>query len=132
MTYEITLWQKVSSKKNKYLPMIIGGKASLIKDSKLRKELDALASQIPASMRNLNLEHPEIEVMMTVADGRSDRDNVLVTIMDLLVSTGVLRNDSIAASNGKITVYPAILSDHFKTVVRLTPTQPTTGKLFER
>lgn len=123
MTYEITFWMKIQAKKNQYMPALIGGRARFIKNSRLQKDLDAIACQIPATMRGLNLVHPQIDLYVTVPDGRSDRDNILTTLLDLLVTCGVIKNDSIAQLNAKIIIHPAVISDHFKTVIVLTPTK---------
>jgi Holliday junction resolvase RusA-like endonuclease len=121
--YEITLFGQVPGKKNRYSPTVNKktGKAMFIKDSKLQKELDDLLVQIPGELRNLRLESPDIEVELTVPNGRADRDNIFTSLLDVLVQARVLRNDSTAASNGRYTIYPATISDYYKTVIRITP-----------
>lgn len=126
----ITLWGQVRSKKNAYLPMVINGKMRMIKNSKLRESLNALDCQIPAEYRGLMLVSPDFRLEMTVADGRSDQDGAYTTILDLLKEAKVIRNDSIASFNGRKILAPCVISDHWKTVITLTPTRPTTASLF--
>ena len=104
---EITFWGKVSTKKNNYRPRK-GGKG-FFKDTTLQGELDALLLQIPPEFRNLKLVHPDIEfrIYLDGTDKRhlagrqsSDKDGHWTTIQDILVSAGVLRDDSIRYCNG--------------------------------
>jgi hypothetical protein len=92
----------------------------MYKDEGLQTELDRLAVQIPAECRDLNLLHPDLDVTFWVLDRRSDRDNMLTTLLDLLKDYGVIRNDSIAQCNGTVILRPAIICDHYKTVIILT------------
>lgn len=70
------------------------------------------------------LEHPDLAVTFYVMDRRSDRDNKLTTILDVLQEAGVLQNDSIRRCNGTITLHPAIIGEVEKTVVEIWPRQP--------
>ena len=117
----LSLWGSVPSKKNSYRPRK-GGKG-FYKDDKLQAELDYLTLQIPAEMRGLKLQHPDMTFRFTVAKGatRRDRDNMCQTLIDVLVSAGVLWDDSISQCNGRIIIEPAVVGDQFHTIVELVP-----------
>lgn len=117
MTWEFTLYGKVPSKKNRYMPR--KDRPGMIKDSALRTELDRLGMQIPGELRDLKLTHPDIAIQMVVCDGRSDRDSALTTILDLLVQYGVIANDSIAKCNGLLRVPPAVKGEDWQTKVTI-------------
>jgi hypothetical protein len=118
---EITFHGQVISKKNLYMPTIAGGTVIFIKNSALQAKLDTLACQIPGDYRDIKLENPDIRVEMTVAHIRGDQDGAYTTLLDLLVDAGVLYNDNIARCNGRKILEPCVISDHWKTVVTLTP-----------
>jgi hypothetical protein len=124
MTYELILHGQLVSKKNLYMPRIVGKgsaqKVIFIKNSELQSKLDSLACQIPADMRNLKLESPDIHVEMTVAHQQGDQDGAYTTLLDILVEYGVLYNDNIKRCNGRKILEPCTISDHWKTVVTLT------------
>jgi len=120
MTYTIELWGEVNSKKNNLMPVRRGKGLGLAYNQKSRKSVDDLMVQVPGSVRNLNLEHPDLDFYFTVPNGRSDRDGMVVTVLDLLVKSSTLRNDAIASLNGRLTIHPAVISDHWKTVIVLT------------
>jgi len=114
---EIELIGRIPSKKNKYSTRI--GRKGIFKDCKLRAELDSLLIQIPAYLRGLNLEHPDIEVSVYVSNLKQDRDNMLTTILDILVESGVLADDSVAHCNGRITLLPAVKSEAPGALIRI-------------
>lgn len=128
MVYEITLFGQLISKKNMYMPRTVGKgknmKVIFIKNSQLQSKLDALACQIPADMRDLKLQNPDIRLEMTVAHQSGDQDGAYTTLLDILVSAGVLYNDNIKRNNGRKILEPCVLSDHWKTVITLTTTTP--------
>jgi Holliday junction resolvase RusA-like endonuclease len=85
-------------------------------------DIDRLALQVPAELRDLRLRHADFEFWFQVPDGRRDRDNSVTTLFDIFVQMGVIWNDSIARSNGKITIHPATLGDVAKTIIKITDT----------
>jgi Holliday junction resolvase RusA-like endonuclease len=117
LRYEIQLSGKPCSKKNRYTPRSDG--KGFFKNTKLKADLDWLAIQIPGQYRDLKLVDPDITVQMYVMNYRMDRDNILVSMMDLLVQAGVLRNDNMADCNGTITIPPAIRSGSWQTIITL-------------
>ena len=115
----IELFGSVPSKKNSYRPRK-GGKG-FFKDAALRADLNYLTLQIPAEMRGLNLRHPDMTFKFTVPRGatRRDRDNMATTLLDIMVSAEVLRDDCLAHCNGRIVIEPAEIGDQFRTIVEL-------------
>jgi Holliday junction resolvase RusA-like endonuclease len=116
----ITLKGISPSKKNRYLPIIRGGHATMIKDKKLQGELDLLELQIPLYSRTLKLQHPHIVMQFYVdkTNGTSrDRDNMAQMTMDLLVHAGVLYDDRIKRNNGFFLMPPAVIGTENKTEV---------------
>jgi len=113
---------KVEAKKNSKTPFVgKDGKMRVANSKKAQDSMNAIMLQVPGEYRDLNLESPDIWFMFTVADGRSDRDNMVSTLLDCLVKMKVLKNDSIARNNGRIIIEPAVISDHYKTVVEIMP-----------
>ena len=118
MTYELHFLGRVAAKKNNKIPL-------RNKEGKMRfrygdqEGLDRLAVQVPGWARDMQLVHPDLEFQFTVQRRDFDRDNAVTTLLDLLVKMGCLKNDSVAQCNGKITILPAVISDHWATVVRL-------------
>ena len=121
MRYEIELSGPLPSKKNRYMPR--RDRPGFFKNQRLRDELDRLIIQVPGQLRDLKLEHPNITMQMFVRNSQKDRDNGLTAILDILVCAGVLKNDSIARCNGKITLLPAIFTDYDKTIITLETAQ---------
>lgn len=120
--FDIEFFGKIEAKKNNLLPVVRkNGNAALVYSSKARASMDSLMLQVPGEFRDMRLISPDVEFFFTVADGRSDRDNMRTSLLDCLVKMGVLRNDSMAAFNGKETAWPAVISDHYRTVVRIHP-----------
>ena len=117
LPYVIELFGHVPSKKNTWRPRAGG----IYQRKEVNKELDALILQARSLWKLDPLLHPEMEVTFYVSGGRSDRDNRLSAILDVLVKAGVLANDSIASFNGKMTVLPAVHSEEEKTIIRLWP-----------
>jgi hypothetical protein len=130
--YEIILHGQLVSKKNLYMPLMIKGRVRMIKNSALQAKIDEIACQVPADMRGLMLVHPDVRLQMTVAHGRGDQDGAWTLLCDILKDLRVIRNDSIAQFNGRKILEPCVMSDHWRTVLTLTPTQPTTGRLFTK
>jgi hypothetical protein len=117
---EILLLGKVPSKKNRYTPRK-GGKG-FFKNKNLQMELDRLAIQIPAEARDLRLRHPAIDFYFTYTIANFDRDNAVVTLMDILTGYAVLDgSDNIAHCNGTITIHPAVRGEQDSVRIVLTP-----------
>jgi hypothetical protein len=114
----ITLSGKVRVKKNAYTPRKDG--KGFYKGSKLKGELDALAIQIPSWARDKQLRHPNITFQFHLPSGNSDRDGMVTTLLDVMVSFGIIHNDSVASCNGTITIPPAKYSDEPFTEITLT------------
>ena len=117
---EILLLGKTPSKKNRYTPRK-GGKG-FFKNSDLQAELDRLSIQIPAEARDLRLRHPAIDFFFTYTIANFDRDNAVVTLMDILTGYAVLDgSDNIAHCNGTITIHPAVRGEQDSVRIVLTP-----------
>mgnify|MGYP003931958583 CR=1 FL=1 len=91
----------------------------VFKSSKLQAELDALALQVPPEMAGMELVSPDIDVHLECPTSRPDRDNILTTILDVLVRMRVLKDDSIAHCNGRIVLHPVVKSEEWRTTVTL-------------
>ena len=117
---EILLLGKTPSKKNRYTPRK-GGKG-FFKNKDLQMELDRLAVQIPPEARDLRLKHPAIDFYFTYTVANFDRDNAVVTLMDILTGYAVLDgSDNIAHCNGTITIHPAVRGEQDGVRIVLTP-----------
>jgi hypothetical protein len=92
-----------------------------ITSESVKESLDRLAMQIPGDVRDLKLVHPEIEFIITHDQDRQDRDNIVTTILDLLVQYGVLADDSIKQCNGKMTIWPSEKGEYPEVTVVLIP-----------
>ena len=95
---QITLEGHIPSKKNSYS---LGKNGGMFKNKELLAALSSLEWQAKAQYRALGrfspIEYPRsISATFYVADGRSDLDNKYVALQDVLVSAGVIVNDSIA------------------------------------
>lgn len=118
-TVEIEFLGKIPSKKNSYTPR--KGGHGMFKSKELTQQLDRLAMQIPGDVRDLKLESPEIDFYFRYQSANWDRDNAATSLMDLLVNYGVLVNDNIKRSNGRITIHPAEHGEFDGCRVVLTP-----------
>jgi Holliday junction resolvase RusA-like endonuclease len=112
---------EIKSKKNLQVEGISKktGKKYRYYKKEAQASMDSLCLQIPGHMRDLKLEHPDIEIRMTVPNRRIDRDSVLVTILDVLKKMRVIREDNVAHCNGRVTIYPAQTADYWFTEVKL-------------
>jgi hypothetical protein len=95
------------------------GKLGLITKPKVSQAMDRLAMQIPGWVRDLNLEHPDVEVRFFVCRDSIDRDNIFSSLLDLLWKYNVIKDDQIKNFNGLITLHPAIIGDEWKTEIQL-------------
>jgi len=120
MTISIEFAGRPPSKKNSQVDRISkAGRHCRTYSVEARKGIDDLILQIPAPYRDMKLEHPDVVFEVWCPDGRGDRDNFLVDVTDALKAVGVIRNDSIAAFNGTITIRPAVKAKEWRTVVTL-------------
>jgi Holliday junction resolvase RusA-like endonuclease len=117
----LTLRGHVPSKKNNWRPRAGGG----IRTDKDTKEfIQALTDEAWIEWRKLHapeeppmLEHPSMMVCFYVRDRRSDRDNKLSTLLDVLQKAGVIRNDNVKWFNAELRLMPAIVASEEKVVV---------------
>lgn len=121
MTYSLELIGKIPSKKNMLRPRFGSGGKGIRISTGAREQLDRLEMQIPAELRDLGLVHPDMVVQFMMPEGRSDRDNMLVTLLDFLVKYGVIKNDSVASFNGQIVLFPAIPAEDYITKITFAP-----------
>ncbi len=112
------------SKKNRKAPNKNGRGLHL--EPKTRLMLERMELQVPAEARDRMLEHPESEWFFTFTNARVDRDGIITSVLDILQKYGVIKNDSIAWFNGKMTVHAAVRSDQDTVTVVLIPTSPET------
>lgn len=83
--------------------------AKVVTKSVAKESMNRAAMQIPGELRDLKLEHPDLDVQFVVGRENVDRDNILSSILDLMVHYGVLSSDSVAKCNGTIVLHPAIV-----------------------
>lgn len=120
--YTISLIGKVVAKKNLKRTFRARNGKMVATYGAGQQDLDRLAMQVPAEVRDLGLVHPDIEFFFTVPDGRIDTDNSVTTCMDILVKMGVLQNDSVARNNGRKIIHPAQRGPIAKTTIMLIDT----------
>ncbi len=120
MRVELTFYGPLVSKKNSYRAVVRKktGKAALVKDRKLTGKLNYLAQQIPVELWDLGMLNPSITMTRT-GDHKGDRDGAFTTLLDLLVRTGVLVDDSDVYNNGHWEIYPTEPGVGLKTVLVL-------------
>ena len=106
----IELRGHVPAKKNNWRPRKGGGIG--ITDPAISEAIKRLEMQIPGTVRDLNLESPDIEFSFTYQKANWDRDNAVTTILDVLVKYGTLKNDNLKRCNGTITIHPAIKGEY--------------------
>ncbi|MFN3323391.1 MAG: hypothetical protein ACK5AZ_07845 [Bryobacteraceae bacterium] len=68
------------------------------------------------------MSHPSMDVHIYTRSRRQDRDNIVTTILDVLVAAGVLTGDNIAQFNGTLTVHPAKIDPNERVVIELMET----------
>ena len=110
-----TLAGKVPSKKNAYRPRAGG----FYKDAALRDALDMLTNQLPRNLTDKQLEHPFLmaQFNMPKKSWGTDRDNKLTTLLDIMVSGGVIKDDRINAFNEALVVLPTEVTSDYETKV---------------
>lgn len=95
--------------------------AGLITKPESKLMMDRLALQIPGSLRDLKLRHPDITMQFYVGREDVDKSNMWCAIEDLLWKYGVLVDDSVKHSNGHFHMPPAIVigGNNWKSIVTL-------------
>jgi Holliday junction resolvase RusA-like endonuclease len=107
---EIEFRGHVPSKKNSYSPR--KDKPGLFKNTALQAQLDRLALQIPADVRGICLESPDLHFYFTYEKANWDPDNAMTTVIDLLVEYCVLRDDNLRRCNGTKVIHPAVKGEY--------------------
>jgi Holliday junction resolvase RusA-like endonuclease len=94
-----------------------GQKAYL--DRSAQAEIDSLVLQARSAWKRAPLSHPSVDVHIYTRSRRQDRDNIVTTLLDVLVKAGVLAGDNIAKFNGPVTVHPAQIDREERVVIHL-------------
>lgn len=113
---ELILSGQCPSKKNMYRRSKNGG---MFLNREVVAQIDALILQARAQWGRGPIAHPDLEFTFYVKDRRGDRDNKLGTCMDVLQKAGVLLNDNIASSNGRLVILPAVVDKSERVVIRI-------------
>jgi hypothetical protein len=133
-TFQLEFFGKVPAKKNSLIPT----KKGPVINTGTRDSISRLELQVPGIYRDINLKHPDLEFAFYMPEGRSDRDNMVTTLLDVLCKMGVLENDTVAKCNGTITIHPAKYAPDYTTYVVIrqndsnnwkTPRKKNTGEL---
>ncbi len=114
--YVLTLHGHCPSKKNLWRRGR-GQKAYIDRSS--QAEIDSLVLQARSAWRRAPLSHPSMEVYIYTRSRRQDRDNIVTTILDVLVKAEVLTGDNIARFNGTLTVHPAKIDPNERVVIEI-------------
>jgi len=100
----------VPSKKN----LLRVGKHGVYRDKAVSTAIEALewSTRIKCQQANggrvLTLpDHASLRFTFYCSDGKSDRDNKLTTILDVLQTAGVIQQDNIAHFNGRLILEPS-------------------------
>lgn len=120
MNFRIELFGSVPSKKNLYGR---GKNGALFLDKEVKAKINQLIMQAKAQWKQPPLEHPDMDVEFYVLDRRSDRDNKLGCLLDVLQEAGVIAKDNVARFNGTLVILPAIVGTREGVVVDLSPQQ---------
>ena len=112
----LTLEGHCPSKKNLWRR----GKAGrMFIDEETKAQIERLTYQANEQWIGKPTVHADVTVRFFVAHRRSDRDNMLTTVLDCLRDAGVIENDNIAKFNGTITVLPAQVAARERVVVEI-------------
>lgn len=124
MTHTLTIFGEILSHKNEKAAVMARrrkdtakGKAGtqyakVVTKSVAKESMNRAAMQIPGELRDLKLQHPDLDVYFVVGRLNVDRDNILSSVLDLLVEYGVLADDNVAQFNGAVTLHPAMLREN--------------------
>ncbi len=118
----LTLQGPVPNKKNLWRPRKGGG---MFLDEDVKSKITALTVQARRQWRRPPLEHPDMDVEFFVLDGRSDRDNKLGCLLDVLQDAGVIKNDNVTNFNGTLVIHPAIVGRQEGVIVDISEKQAT-------
>lgn len=95
------------SKKNGY--GVGAGGHSVVLPAEMRKQIETLTLQAMFQWKlGAPVEHADLTFQFFVHQARRDRDGILVTVLDCLQAAGVLVNDNLKRSNGRMVLEPAI------------------------
>ena len=122
----ILIFRGYCSKKNRKAPNANG--RGLHMEPKTRQMIQRMELQVPGSVRDLNLEHPDMEWRFTYTNAGVDKDGIITTVLDILQRYRVIVNDNIAHLNGKQTIWPAERGEEDTVTVIL---HPKTGEADE-
>ena len=106
-TIEIKLRGAIPAKKNRWTILRSGRSSGIGLRKGDQDAIDSLTLQAQSQYRGDPLEHPDIEIYPSVTSRRPDRDNLVTTVLDVLVASGVLKDDNVARCNGWLRVAPA-------------------------
>lgn len=123
--YELIFLGEVQATKNEKMPVRRRtGKLGLITKPEVSLAMDRLALQIPGYMRDLRLEHPDLDVYFDVCRDTIDRDNIASSLIDLCWRYGVIVDDDVKHFNGVVTLHPARMASQWKTKLRFRENPP--------
>ena len=122
MPFRLNLVGPVPNKKNLWRPRKGGG---MFLDSSVKADIDALILQAKFQWKGPRVEHPEVWIKFFVLDQRSDRDNKLGCILDVLQEAGVIYRDNIARFNGLMVILPAVVGKQEGVIIDLEERQRT-------
>lgn len=103
------------------------GKYGQYIDDAVQAQIDALIVQAKLQWRRVPLTNPDMDVEFFVKDRRSDRDNKLGCILDVLQEAGVLQNDNIAHFNGTLVILPAVIGSVEGVIIDIAEKQQVIG-----
>jgi hypothetical protein len=109
----IELWAvgKIPSKKN-LLKMTRGGRCYY--DAETKSRLNDLSDQLSEQWGYRRpLIHPAIAMAFYVTSALNDKDNKYTTMLDAMVSAGILEDDSIAKCNGYALILKALTTKSY-------------------
>lgn len=122
MRYRLNLVGNVPNKKNLWRPTKTG---RMYLDASVKADIDALILQAKSQWSRMPMEHPEVAIKFFVLDQRSDRDNKLGCILDVLQEAGVIYRDNIARFNGLMVILPAVVGKQEGVIIDLEERQRT-------
>lgn len=127
MTFDLIFDTPIPSKKNAQVEGTAkSGKRYRYYRRDVQKALNDLEMQVPVYVRGLMLEHPKVEVFMTVPHDRADIDGMWTALVDVLKKQRVIRDDNLRYFNGGVYLAPAVIADYWQTVIKI-EASPTIG-----
>jgi hypothetical protein len=116
VTHFLRLVGQIPSKKNMYRRVTVRGKPALALSDRAVALMDPHRLQLQSLWKLPPVEHPDVVIKLGISNDASDRDGVLVSLLDLLqprvisghlVFAGVIQNDNVRRFNGVLTILPA-------------------------